>query len=143
MGSEAGAATVKSIDLPGDLLQRAEAASAGLTLLPLRVEDGRAVYPEHSMMLVKQLKALGADVEFADAADERAFEVRKSALATVVATLVLGIASNASWDIMKAYIRRFRDKPERLSVTYVGTREDGGSIEMAWSIEGSVESVIE
>jgi hypothetical protein len=88
-------------------------------------------------MLVKELRSLGANAEFAHSSDERLFEVKKSAEALFIA-YVVGIASSASWELMTVLLRR---RKNRLSVTFLeleGNKQRG----LAWKVEGDPDSVI-
>ena len=111
-----------------------------MLVLPLRVSDGRGIYSESSVMLVKELRALGADADFAQPSNERLFEAKKSAEALLIA-IVVGIASNASWDLLKHLLRRWKEA--RLSVTYVELDEGNGRRGSAWQVEGDADGVIQ
>jgi hypothetical protein len=141
MSSEQPVISTTSVALSPDIGERARASTADLVVLPSKVEGDGPVYSEHSVMLVKQLKALGAEVTFADPSEERRFEVKKGALTTAALALVIGIGSNASWDFLKKFLRR--EKSNRLSITYVALDKSDGSSETAWLLEGDSESVIQ
>lgn len=112
----------------------------GLLVLPLAIQDGKAVYTEASVMLVKELRSLGAEAEFSHPSNERVFEVRKSAVALVV-SYVIGVASNASWELMKRLLRR--RAAQRISVTYVELEDGHGLRGKAWKAEGDTDGVIQ
>jgi hypothetical protein len=119
------------------VLDRATRSKTDAIVLAAEVIDGKAVYSEASVMLVKELRALGADASFADPADDRVFEVKKSAEAAVA--FVIGIGSNAAWDAMKAYLSKRKDR--RLSVTYVDLESDNAK-GRAWQVEGDSDGVV-
>ena len=87
-----------------------------------------------------KMARIGADAEFSHPSNERVFEVRKSAVALVVG-YVIGIASNASWDLMKRLLRRRAD--QRISVTYVELEDGHGLRGKAWKAEGDTDGVIQ
>lgn len=130
---------LQPVELPTEVRALAIRSDAGITVLPLNVSNGQGVYSERSVMLVKQLRAVAADAVFAQPSDERLFEVKKSVEAVVVA-LVIGIASNVSWDLMKQLLRRWKE--DRLSVTYVELEEGNRRRGQAWRVEGDADDVI-
>lgn len=132
--------SVEEVEMPPETLVRAIDRTAGLVVLPLAIQDGKAVYTEASVMLVKELRSLGADAEFSHSSDERVFEVRKSAVALVVG-YVIGIASNASWDLMKRLLHKRADR--RISVTYIELEDGHGQRGKAWKAEGDTNAVIQ
>lgn len=106
---------VESVDLPPDVVERAGQVTAGIVVPPREQRDDKAVYTEPSVMLVKELRAAGADAAFLDPSDVRAFEVKKGVLGDGLLALFIGIASNGSWEAIKALLRRGTTQP--LSVT--------------------------
>ena len=134
-------ATVQNTHLDSELVRRAGKATTGIVVLPLRNAEGKAIYSEPSVTLVKELRAGGVEASYLDPSGERAFEVKKSDLADLVLQVVVGIASNASWEGLKALLRR---KPnERLSVTYLELDDGAGRKGVAWRVDGDTESVLE
>ena len=131
--------TVEEVAIVADIEQLGERPT-GVLVLPLRLQNGKAVYSESSVMLVKELRSMGGEAEFLHPSGERTFEVRKSAVALVVA-YVIGIASNASWDAMKTLLRKRADR--RISVTYVELEHGRGQRGTAWKAEGVSEAVIQ
>lgn len=132
-------ASVESIDLDPDLVDLAIGLGKGIVVLPLEIVDGQGVYSEPSVMLVKQLRSLGADAAYAHPSEQRVFEVKKSAEALLVA-FVIGIASNAAWELMKSFLARWKDA--RLSVTFVELEEEDGRHGTAWKVDGDADAVI-
>ncbi|HWL37495.1 MAG TPA: hypothetical protein VNQ77_15020 [Frankiaceae bacterium] len=113
---------------------RARSSGHDVVVLPVREQDdGVAVYPEASVSMVKELKAIGVDASFLDPADHRVFEVKKGALETAIISLVLGIASSAGWDGIKRLLRQRSNS--RLSVKYVEL-EDRNQYGRAWQVSG-------
>src|SRR5674476_83817 len=103
-------------------------------------KDGVGVYDQESLLLVKQLRAAGIDAGYLHDSASRRFEVKKSALATLAVTLVVGIASSASWDGVKALIRR---RPQaQLTVTYVDLKTRDGYA-TALTATGDAEAVLQ
>ena len=127
------------VDTPVDLVNRALALKSDIVVLPLRSSDDEGpVYSEASVMLVKELRSLGGDAQFAHSSGERVFEVKKSA--EILLTLVLGVASNAAWYIIEKYLARREER--RMSVTYVEL-EEGDRRGVSWTVEGSATEVVE
>lgn len=125
---------VELTELPGALVERAKGFDTGIVMLPLDDTREKAVYSEPSVMLVKELRSLGADAEFADPPEGRVFEVKKGA------EIVIGIVATASWDVMKLLLLRFRR--QRLSVTYLELEPGSDKHGKAWRVEGAPEGVV-
>jgi hypothetical protein len=127
--------------MDAEILDRATGLNTGVAVLPMSQRDGKAIYSEASVMLVKELRAHGAAAEYLDASDDRVFEVKKGAIGTAVLSVVLGIASSAAWDAVKIWLM---GKPtNRLSVTYVELEDVGGRRRKAWRVEGDATGVVE
>lgn len=121
-----------------------------LVILPVgRDEEGRGLYPADTVFLGKNLRAAGYRVAYADPPGRRLFEVRKSAVATAVASVALGLLTNAAWDGAKwlvGWIRRSRsgDNPRELEIQITDARPDSSST--TWTVRGepmAVTSAIE
>ena len=109
--------------------------------MPVRRVDGRGVYTQSSLLMVKRMKAAGIDAEFLDATDERTFEVKKGAFAAAALAVVLGVASSAAWDGIKAFFRS--GSKGKISVTYVDLEGITGQRGAAWKVEGDGDAVLE
>lgn len=136
----APAVIVESVDLAADVIDRGAALDTGIAVLPVKTADGKGIYSEPSVMLVKELRALGAEAEFAYPSEDRLFEVKKSAEALLIA-YVIGVASTASWDLMKRLLRRRRTS--RLFVTYLELEEGSDRRGAAWKVKGDSEGVVQ
>ncbi|MGC2206910.1 MAG: hypothetical protein WA724_03535 [Candidatus Dormiibacterota bacterium] len=113
---------------------------ASLVVLPARIVDGHPIYSSASGHLVKALRANGIDAEFLDPPGDRAFELKKSAEVVTASAYVLGIASNASWDLIK---RVFGARSERrISVTWFALDEEPDQRSEAWKVEGETSAVL-
>lgn len=131
-------------DIDAGLLARAEAMATPLVVLPVRHVNGLGVYPQTSVLLVKQLRAAGLSAEFLDPPESRTFEVKKSAFTTVIMPIVLGIGSSAAWDAIKATFRsRSAEEKTKLSVTYVDLDRKDGQRGAAWKVEGDSDAVLQ
>jgi hypothetical protein len=139
MSTTADEVRVQPADLSPEILALATTTSAGITVLPLDLVDQQGVYSESSLMIVKELRALGGDAEYAQPAAQRVFEVKKSAEGLLLA-YVIGIASTATWDLMKRLLSRRKDA--RLSVTFVELEEGHDLHVTAWKVEGNGEAVV-
>lgn len=131
---------VEPTQLPAGLIERAEALNTGVVVLPLDDSGPKALYSEPSVMLVKRLRALGADAEFAHAPQDRVFEVKKGA--EIIVDLVIGIAAAASWEVLRSYLLRSMDKNARLSITYLEL-EDEKRRGKTWTIDGDPSGVVD
>jgi hypothetical protein len=122
-----------------EVYRRARATGHDVVVLPLRRDGDVAVYTEASVTVVKELRALGVSASFLDPTDQRAFEVKKGALATGVVTLLLGIASNAGWTGIQQLLRKRTKSP--LSVTYIDLTSEAAHVQ-AWRVDGQDSEVI-
>jgi hypothetical protein len=130
---------VEQVLLDDAVLAAAIGVTAGIAVLPLRVVGGTGVYSESSIPVVKELRAFGAAADYAHPSTSRRFEAKKSA--EILVTLVLGILSSASWDLLKRWMRA--KTTTRLSVTYVELQEGNLRRGRAWKIEGDTDGVIQ
>jgi hypothetical protein len=128
------------VEVAADLIHRARALDASVVILPVRDVDGLAVYPEATVTVVKELRSVGVDAHYLDGPERRIFEVKKSGLEVAVGTLLIGVASAAAWDAVKALLLKLRGR--RLSVTYVDL-ETPNEKTLAWCAEGDAESVLD
>ncbi len=133
--------TEVAIDVDPDILRRAQEAGNGVVILPVRMANGKAVYTSSSVLVVKLLKAEGVDAEFLDESSQRVFEEKNSIEVALGAAFVIGIASTAAWDGIKALFRSRR--PGKLSVTYLDLEQDEGDHVTGWTVEGESEDVLE
>jgi hypothetical protein len=132
--------SAEETEIAPELLDRARSESASVVVMPIRQVDGRAVYSQKSLLLVKRLRVAGIDARFLDPPEERTFEVKNSAFA-LLGTLVLGISSSAAWDAIKAL---FRHEPEKkLAITYVDLQDEDGNRGTAWKVEGDSDAVLQ
>jgi hypothetical protein len=105
-----------------EVVSRVLAHGSSLVVLPRsQSDDGKAVYSEASLHLVKELREAGYDAGFLDGSANRLFEVKKGDLA-VLGVILLGIASSAGWDGIKWLVRSIassESKPKKLELTIV------------------------
>lgn len=141
MNDDAAEAEVRQIAIDPEMANRARTVEGSIVLMPVRYVEGRAVYAQSLITMVKRLRAAGLDATFLDPPEKRTFEVRKGALETAIITLVLGMASSAAWDALKAFFRAHT--PGRLSVTYVELQDDAGQRGTAWKVDGDRDAVLE
>jgi hypothetical protein len=132
---------ITSVELEPATLERAIQLNTGVAVLPAAQMDGKPVYSEAAVMLVKELRTLGTTAEYLDASDSRVFEVKKGAIETAVLSLVLGIASSAAWDGVKTWLARRRGA--RLAITYVELENSDGRRGKAWRVEGDADQAIQ
>lgn len=142
MNAQGDLARVVKIEIDPELVARAASLRRPVVVMPVRSVEGRAVYTEASVLMVKRLKAARIDATFLDLPEQRTFEVKKSALAVAIPTYVLGIASAASWDTLKLLLRAH--PTTNLSVTYVDLESaEDGARGTAWRVDGNSESVLD
>jgi hypothetical protein len=116
-----------------------------LVILPVgRDEEGRGLYPAETVFLGKKLRAAGYQVAYADPPGRRLFEVRKSAVAMAVASVALGLLTNAAWDGAKwlvGWISRSRSggNPRELEIQITDARPDSSST--TWTVRGEPTAV--
>lgn len=128
-------------ELDANLVERARAMGRSVVVLPSRIVEGQPVYSASSDTLVKQLRVAGVDAAFLDPPEHRTFEMKKSAELALLLGYVLGIASSASWDAIKALFRS--RSTSKLSVTYVDLEKGDGHSARAWKVEGDSAAVLE
>jgi hypothetical protein len=125
-GSGESQVSVSSAPLPG-MLAIARGIGSDIVVMPRPwADDGRAVYGESTLFLVKELRAEGLTAAFLDSGEDRVFEVKKSALLAGLVGIDIGIGSgvgsNAVWaGLMRLLHRHAGDENEscEVEVTYV------------------------
>jgi hypothetical protein len=132
---------VERIAIDPEMASRARTVGGAIVLMPVRYDEGYAVYAQSVITMVKRLRAAGLNAVFLDPPDQRTFEVRKGAIETAITTVALGMASSAAWDALKAFFRT--RAPTRLSVTYVDLEDDAGQRRTAWKVDGDRDAVLE
>ncbi len=132
--------SVERTELPKEELEAAFAVGASIVIMPhARTEDGRGIYGESTLSLVKDLRAQRLDAKYADEPERRVFEVKKGVLADGFVTIVLGIASAGAWDAFKIYILGWLDD-KKMEITYTDLSADGR--EESWTIRGQGRDVL-
>jgi hypothetical protein len=140
MNDDVVGAEVERIAIDPEMANRARTVDGSIVLMPVRYIEGRAVYAQSLITMVKRLRAAGLDAAFLDPPEQRTFEVRKGALETAIITVALGMASSAAWDALKAFFRAHA--PGRLSVTYVDLEDEAGQRGTAWKVDGDRDAVL-
>lgn len=131
---------LEQMDIDPEIAAQARTIQGSVVVMPVHRVDGRGVYTQSSILMVKRLRAAGVEAEFLDSADQRTFEVKKS-IEALILTVVLGVASSAAWDGIKAF---FRSRPKgRVSVTYVDLEGITGQRGTAWKVEGDSDAVLD
>lgn len=140
LGPSEDIVTIERSELPKEELAAALATGASIVIMPhSRTEDGRGVYGESTLFLVKELRAQSLDARYVDEPERRVFEVKKGALAEALVTIVLGVASAGVWDVVKIHILGwFEDK--KMEITYTDLSADGR--EESWTIRGQGRDVL-
>lgn len=137
--------SAESADVDATILARAESMPAPVVVLPLRLLNGQGVYAQTSVLLVKRLRAAGISADFLDPPESRTFEVKKSALGTIIVSFAINIGSSAAWDAIKRVFRsRSNDEQKaKLSITYVDLDDKEGRRGTAWKVEGDSDAVLQ
>ena len=141
--------SVSGAPLPSDILARAKGLGSDIVVMPRRwADDGRAVYGESTLLLVKELRAEGLSAAFLDSGEDRVFEVKKSALLTGLAAIGIGIGggvgTNATWAALKRLLHRHAsdgDDSRKVEVTFVDLSEDGDGTQ--YTVRGPVRDVVD
>lgn len=141
MNDDVVRAEVERIAIDAEMANRAMTVDGSIVLMPVRYVEGRAVYEQSLITMVKRLRAAGLDATFLDPPEQRTFEVRKGALDSAIITVALGVASSAAWEALKAFFKAHT--PGRLSVTYVDLENDAGQRGTAWKVDGDRDAVLE
>lgn len=101
-----------------------------------RTPEGIGVYDRHAPLLVKNLRATGAVVEYEDPPETRRFLDENSATEVIAAALALNLMSSAGYDALKWALGRI-GRSARLRLTW-----RRGATEPDQSFDGSVENAL-
>jgi hypothetical protein len=133
--------TVLRAALPVDVIDKARAQDAMLVVLPgRRAEDGRGIYGEASLFLVKELRAANVNAAYLDPPKQRLFEVKESAWVDALVSIGLGIVTNAAWDAVKAVLRRLHTDDQLMEIRYADVSAAGDQTE--WTVRGPAGEVL-
>jgi len=132
-------AQVRKVEAP---LAAPAKLGADLVVLPRETaDDGRGLYDDSVITIVKELKSLGADARYQHEKDERAWIGEESA-ATLALALIIGIASSAGWSALQALFRgSFSTKRVRVRVGRYEKLADGTTKAEWYEVEGNGEDV--
>lgn len=112
-----------------------------VVVLPREVEsDGRGLYSDTAVGIVKEFRAEGVSARYQHDQGERSW-VGEKALAEVAIALVIGIASNAGWAALCRIVRR-EHGADRVSIRVGRLRKTRKETSWEWyKIEGSGRAV--
>lgn len=121
-----------------------EKLGADLVVLPREIaDDGRGLYDDSVITIVKELKSLGADARYQHEKSDRAWIGEESA-AKIALDLIIGIASGAGWSGLQALFRgSFRTRRVRVRVGRYEQLADGSTKAEWYEIDGQGEEVSE
>jgi len=147
--SDKSRVSVSSAPLPSDILAKAKGLGSDIVVMPRRwADDGRAVYGESTLFLVKELRAEGLSAAFLDSGEDRVFEVKMSALLAGLAAIGIGIGggvgTNATWVALKRLLDRHAsdgDESREVEVTFVDLSEHGDGTQ--YTVRGPVRDVVD
>jgi hypothetical protein len=131
---------VQHEELDPAVVERARAKGTSIVVLPARIVGDRSVYSGASANLVKAMRANGIDAQFLDPPEDRAFELKKSGELVQAGAYVLGIASAASWDLIKRVLGMRSER--RISVTWFPLEDGPDQKTEAWKVEGDTSAVL-
>lgn len=131
-----------------ELVGRVRGVESSVVILPQRqADDGRGIYGEATLFLVKELRAEGVDASFLEDGAERLFEVKKSSLSDAIQMLSFaigtGVLGNAAWASLKVLFKSGQpetDPPRDLDVNYLHLAETGE--ETQYRITGVADDVM-
>lgn len=113
--------------------------NADVVILPREVVDGIGLYDDSVVTVAKELRAAGTSAEYAHGPAAREWIGEKS-VAVIVLSLVVGIASNAAWDGLRALVGRAGS--ERVRVRVARLKQTARGREAEWfELEGPGEEV--
>jgi len=107
-------------------------------VLPDRVVAGRGEYSYDAVTAVEELFAAGVTAEFAHPLDQCDWSDARGPVGDIVFSLIVGVASSAAWDAVRAMIGR-RSGHVRLKIGY--RRDPVGAQERWLEIEGDPKGV--
>lgn len=99
------------------------------------------MYGEATLFLVKELRAEGLDASYLDSAENRVFEVKKSALVDALISIPFGIVGSAAWDGIKLLLRRKAPAATELEITF--TDMTPGGTGRTWRVRGRPDDVLD
>jgi hypothetical protein len=112
-----------------------------LVVLPREIDaDGRGLYDESVLTLVKELRAAGARARFQHEQESRTW-IGERAVPQQVVDLLIGIGSNAGWAILCRWFRQGKGS-EPVRVRVGAYSRVGSEVSIRWyEVEGSGEDV--
>jgi hypothetical protein len=102
--------------------------NADVVILPRQVAEGIGLYDDSVVTVAKELRAAGTSAEYAHGPEAREWIGEKS-VALIALSLIVGIASNAGWDGLRALIGRAGSKRVRVRVARVKESPEGREAE--------------
>lgn len=108
-----------------------------VVVLPRQIEpDGRGLYDDSVLTIVKEFRAAGVSATYQHDQDSRAW-VGEKAVVEVALALVIGIASNAGWTALCWLLRR-QHRSDRVRVRVGRFRRTAAETSWKWyEVEGS------
>jgi hypothetical protein len=126
-----------SVTLPAEL-------PVDILVFPRQISDGRGLYDDSVVTLVKELREAGATAAYQHDRESREW-IGEKAVPAVALMIVVGIATNAGWEALRAVFRRHKSdrvhvKAARCTQTSAGTRwewfeAEGTGDELATALE--------
>lgn len=129
-----GSARAEPVNPPDSPLPAA--LTSDVVVLPHEVTpDGRGLYKDSVLTIVKEFRAAGVSASYQHDLDSRAW-IGEKAVAEVALALVIGIASNAGWMALCRILRR-QHKSDRVHVRVGRFRRTASEISWNWyEVEG-------
>lgn len=130
----------------GDRIRaRIAATGADVVVLPIRVDarNGKNVYSQQDVLIVKRLKAEGIRAAYLDDSEDRVFESLNSAELVIAGTLVLGIATNFAYDALKAIVKRMWRRSNSNDQISLRITDATDTTPSEWTLTGSPADVLD
>ncbi len=140
MSEEQDQSAAQATHIDPELIARAAEADHEIVVLPDRYVDGKGVYPQSTVMVVKELRQLGVDAVFLDPPERRTFEMKKSAVAALAIAFGISLGASAAWDGIKALFRTKQGPPLSVTFTELNAGDASGK---AWKVEGDADAVLQ
>jgi len=114
-----------------------EQVRVDVLVLPQTIaEDGTAVYHESVLTLVKELRALDTDAAYQHEAEDRGWYGERS-VSAIVLSLIVGVASAAGWDGLRALLSGDRHRSERVHAKIARCTSTDDGVTWEWfEVEG-------
>ena len=141
---EESSVIITSVQIPSETVTSAVNLSSSLIILPIsHTEDGKGVYGQSTVFLVKELKSEGIDAAYLDSSEFRLFDVKKGQHQIVFEmafALMRDMAVDSIWAAIKVYLLKSLPPRQPMNITYSKISNDGAS--ESWNVAGPIEGTL-